>query len=117
MPDVRRAIDEKGYRLATVTPKSGSPVITDGIAIVKGAPHAEGARALYEFVNTPESLGFAAASFYRIPTRKDVDPATLPEWMRAGDAPRLTVDWERFRAGIQDWMKHWSAEIRGASGT
>jgi hypothetical protein len=35
--------------------------------------------------------------------------------MRAGDAPRMSIDWERFRGGIQDWMKHWSAEIRGAS--
>jgi iron(III) transport system substrate-binding protein len=115
MPDVRRLVDERGYKLGFAFPRSGTPVVTDGIAIVKGAPHAEGARAFYEFVNTPESLAFAAEKFYRIPTRGDLDRSTLPEWIRALDYQRMPLDWERFRADIKSWMTHWSAEIRGAS--
>jgi len=115
MPDIKRAVDDKGYKLAYVLPASGTPVVTDGIAIPKGAPHAEGAKAFYEFVCTPESLAYTAQAFYRIPTRHDVDRATLPEWMRSLDYQRMAIDWDRFRAGIQEWMKHWSNEVQSAT--
>lgn len=115
MPDIRRLVDERGYKLGYKFPASGTPVVTDGIAIVKGAPHAEGARAFYEFANTPESLAFAAEQFYRIPTRNDIDRSTLPEWIRGLDYTRMNLDWERFRAHSKEWMTHWSAEIKGAS--
>lgn len=114
MPDMKRVIDDRGYKLAYTFPTSGTPVVKDGIAIVRGAPHAEGARAFYDFVCTPESLGFAAEKFYRIPTRKDVDAAKLPEWIRTLDYKRADVDWERFRANIQEWMRHWTNEIQTA---
>jgi iron(III) transport system substrate-binding protein len=115
MPDVRRIADERGYTLATRFPESGTPVLVDGIALVKGGPNPDGARAFYEFVSTPESLAFAARDFYRMPVRKDLDPASLPEWLRGLEFRRLPVDWTRFRAGIQEWMSHWSAEIKGSS--
>jgi len=117
MPDIKRVVDDKGYKLAYVFPTSGTPVVTDGIAIVKGAPNAAGAAAFYEFVCTPESLAYAAQAFYRIPTRRDVDRATLPEWARTLDYKPMPIDWDRFRSGIQEWMKHWSNEIQTAGAT
>ena len=114
MPDVKRVVDEKGYTLATRMPESGTPVVTDAIALVKGAPHPEAARVLYDYVGTPESLAFAAERFYRVPVRRDLDPAALPAWVRELEVPRMPMDWERFRRGIKDWMTHWNAEIRGA---
>ena len=116
MPDIKRVVDDKGYKLAYIFPASGTPVVTDGIAIVKGAPHGDGARAFYEFVCSPESLAYAAKTFYRIPTRPDVDRASLPEWMRELDYVRMTMDWSLFRANIQDWMAHWINEIQPSSG-
>ena len=115
MPDIKRAVDDKGYRLAYVFASSGTPVVTDGLAVVKGSPNPEGAKAFYEFVSSPESLAFAAEKFYRIPTRSDIDRSTLPEWARALDYKRAAVDWSAFRAGIQSWMQYWGNEIRGAT--
>ncbi len=116
MPDIKRVVDDKGYKLAYVFPSSGTPVVTDGIAIVKGAPHAEGARAFYEFVSSAESLAYAATTFYRIPSRTDVDRSTLPEWMRGLEYRRVPMDWDRFRANIQTWMAHWINEIQPSAG-
>jgi iron(III) transport system substrate-binding protein len=114
MPDIRRAVDERGYKLGYVFPSSGTPTVIDCIALVKGAPHPEGARAFYEFANTPESLAYAAEGFYRIPTRNDLDRATLPAWIRALNYKRMVLDWDRFRAESKVWMTLWSAEIKNA---
>jgi len=113
MPDVKRVASEKGYALETRVPTSGSPIVTDGIAIVKGAPHADAARVLYDYVSKPESLSFAAEKSYRIPTRKDFGRSTLPEWMRTLEVKRMPMDWGQYRAGIKDWMTYWSDSIRG----
>ena len=48
-------------------PASGTPVITDGIAIIRGAPNPEEAKRFYEFVTTPESLAYAALSITEFP--------------------------------------------------
>jgi iron(III) transport system substrate-binding protein len=117
MPDIKRVVDDKGYKLAYVFPASGTPVVTDGIAVVKGAPNAAGATAFYDFVCTPENLAYAAQAFYRIPTRRDVDRDSLPEWVRALDYKKMPIDWDRYRSGIQEWMKHWSNEVQAGGAT
>ena len=52
LPDVW-LYKQKGLPLAYVIPASGTPVISDGIAVVQGAPHEEEARRFYEFATTP----------------------------------------------------------------
>lgn len=115
MPDIKRVVDEKGYHLAYVFPEGGTPVVTDGLAIVKGAPNPDGAKAFYEFVCTEQSLAFAAEQYFRIPTRSDLDRSKFPEWVRSLDYKRMPMDWRLFEQNIQDWMKHWSNEIRPTS--
>lgn len=112
MPDVRLYQEKKNLKLAYVIPKSGTPVVTDGIAIVKGAPHEEEARRFYEFVNTPESLIYAARSYYRIPARTDIDRAQLPAWMNE-PFTRMPLDWELLRKEGNDWLRYWDTEIKG----
>src|SRR2546426_10588085 len=60
MPDVRLFKEQKGLPVAYLIPVSGTPVVTDAIAIIRGAPHEEEARRFYEFVTTTESLIHAA---------------------------------------------------------
>jgi iron(III) transport system substrate-binding protein len=112
MPDARLYREKKNLQIAYVIPKSGAPVITDGIAIVKGAPHEEEARRFYEFVNTPESLVYAANNYYRIPARTDIDRSQLPEWMRE-PFTRMPLDWDLLRREGSEWMRYWDTEIRG----
>jgi iron(III) transport system substrate-binding protein len=113
MPDVVIYREKKNLKaIAYLIPKSGAPVITDGIAIVKGAPHEEEARRFYEFVNTPESLIYAAQTYYRIPARTDLDRSQLPAWMNE-PFTRMPMNWELLRKEGNEWLRYWDREIRG----
>ncbi len=112
MPDVRLYQEQKHFPVAYVIPRSGTPVITDAIAVVRGAPHEDEAKRFYEFVTTPESLVYAARTFYRIPVRTDLDRSQLPAWMNESFT-RMPIDWDLLRRDGNDWLKYWDAEIRG----
>ena len=114
MPDIE--LQRVKYPLAYVIPKSGTPVLTDAMAIVKGTTHRKEAEAFYEFVNTPESLAFMAKEFYRIPTRSDIPKETLPAWMQELNIPKMEIDWALVEAKSQEWMEYWDNHIRGSAG-
>ena len=115
MPDVRLFKEQKNLPVDYNIPVSGTPVITDGIAIVRGAPHEEEAKRFYEFVTTPESLTYAAHKFYRIPIRTDLDRSQLPAWMNE-PFTRMPLDWDLLRKQGGEWLRYWDTEIRGRSG-
>ena len=113
MPDAVVFKEQKNMPIGYIFPRSGTPVVIDGIAIVKGAPNEEEARKFYEFVTTEESLLHAAEKFYRLPVeRTDLDKAKFPSWMR-GEIKRMNVDWNLLRKNGNDWMNYWNNEIRG----
>jgi iron(III) transport system substrate-binding protein len=112
MPDVRLYKEQKGFPVSYNVPASGTPVVTDGIAIVRGAPHEEEARRFYEFVTTPESLTYAAHKYYRIPVRTDLDRGQLPGWMNE-PFTRMPLDWDLLRKQGSEWLRYWDTEIRG----
>lgn len=112
LPDVWIYKEQRGFPVGYVFPTSGTPVITDGIAIVRGAPNEEDAKRFYEFVNTPESLTMAAKKYYRIPVRNDLDRTQLPAWMNE-PVNEMQIDWNVMRNQINEWLSHWDLEIRG----
>jgi iron(III) transport system substrate-binding protein len=112
MPDVRLYQEQKKLPIAYVIPSSGTPVIIDAIAIVRGAPHEEEAKRFYEFVTTKESLIHAARTFYRIPVRTDIDRDQLPAWMNES-FKRMPLDWDLLRKDGGEWLRYWDTEIRG----
>ncbi len=114
MPDVRLFKEQKGLPVAYVVPASGTPVVTDGIAILRGAANEEEARRFYEFVTTSENLVYAAKKYYRIPVRTDLDRAQLPAWMNE-PFTRLPLDWDLLRKDGAEWLRYWDTEIRGRS--
>src|ERR1041385_2207410 len=111
MPDVRLSQEQKNFPVAYSLPASGTPVVTDGIALIRGGPNVEEAKRFYEFVTTPESLTYAAEKYYRIPVRTDLDPAKLPAWMNE-PFTRLPLDWGALRKHGNDWLRYWDTEIR-----
>jgi len=112
MPDVRLYKEQKNFPVAYNLPASGTPVITDGIAIIRGGPNEEEARRFYEFVTTPESLTYTAHKYYRIPIRTDLDRTQLPAWMNE-PFTRMPLDWDLLRKQSGDWLRYWDTEIRG----
>ncbi|MCS7081830.1 MAG: extracellular solute-binding protein [Bacteroidetes bacterium] len=101
-----------GFPFAVVVPKSGAPMLLDGIALVRGGPNLSWARRFYEFVTSREALLEQSRLFYRLPTRRDIAPEELPRWVPADLRP-MPVDWSRLRRMRQRWMQYWDEHIRG----
>ncbi|WP_240339651.1 extracellular solute-binding protein [Halobacillus ihumii] len=110
MPDTVMLAKEKGYPFDYVIPESGTPVLTEGIALVKDAPHPKAAKAFYEFVNTKEAAKLLAEKYYRIPTREDIE--NLPDWITETDIKPMDIDWTLFQEKSQEWMEHWDTKIK-----
>lgn len=114
MPDFATLEQRTKIPIAYVIPTSGTPLLVDGIAIVRGAKHPKEAQEYYEFVTTPEAMIAAADSFLRIPARKDIPLSRLPSWIRDAMAQikPMPVDREVMAAHLDEWMKYWDANIR-----
>ena len=102
--------ENKNYPFEFIVPESGTPVLTEGIAIVKDAKHPKAAEAFYEFVNTEEAAKILAEEFYRIPTRNDVKD--LPAWITETEIKAMDIDWKVFQEQSDDWMKYWDENIK-----
>lgn len=115
MPDVRLFKEQKGLPLDYTIPASGTPIVIDGIAIIKGAPNEDEAKRFYEFVTSQESLIYAAHKYYRLPIRESLDRSQLPGWMNQPFI-RMPLDWDVMRREGTEWLKYWDAQIRGRGG-
>jgi iron(III) transport system substrate-binding protein len=112
LPDVWIYKEQKGLPVGYSFPASGTPVILDGIAIVRGAPNESEARQFYEFVTTTDNLVLAAQKYYRMPVRNDLDRSKLPSWMNE-PVNEMPLDWELLRKQSNEWLRYWDTEIRG----
>ncbi|MEK9139315.1 MAG: extracellular solute-binding protein, partial [Bacteroidota bacterium] len=98
LPDVYLQAKMNGYPFGYVVPKSGTPLIVDCIAIVKGTRNLPEAQRFYEFVTSKEALVHQAKEFGRIPARLDISLSELPEWIAKLNLKPMNVDWEELMA-------------------
>lgn len=110
LPDVVMQRDRNGFPFDFQVPTQ-TPVLSDAIAIVKGAPHSEWARRFYEFVTTREALLHQARAYAKMPARRDIEPAALPEWMNAQPIAPMPIDWSVFAAKETAWCDRWEREV------
>jgi iron(III) transport system substrate-binding protein len=113
LPDVIIQRDLHGYPFGFQIPLSGTPLIIDGIAIVRRTRHLEEARRFYEFVTSRESLLRQAVEFHRIPARNDIARTELPDWLANLEIKPLPVDWASLASHELEWMKRWDQTIKG----
>jgi iron(III) transport system substrate-binding protein len=113
LPDVMLQVEAHHYPFAYVLPASGTPLITDGIALVRGTKHPDEAKQFYEFVTSRASMTRQAREFFRIPARSDIPRSDLPPWMQALEIRPLPVDFDTLAAREKDWMKTWDEKVRG----
>ena len=83
------------------------------IALTKGAPHADDAKELLNFLLTEEAQIFVATEGYGIPTRAGVGlPADLKgAFQPAFDAKVLPVDWAWMQENMDGWRDRWTSEV------
>jgi len=116
MPDIATLQQRLKIPVDYIIPSSGTPLLVDGIAIVRGTRHPREARLYYEFVSTPEALMASADRFLRIPARTDIPADSLPEWIRVANSliKPMKVDRKVMAENLNDWMKYWDTNIRNS---
>ncbi|MEO7713119.1 MAG: extracellular solute-binding protein [Gemmatimonadaceae bacterium] len=116
MPDIATLEQRTKTPVGYVIPASGTPLLVDAIAIVKGAKHPDVARQYYEYVSSPVALRDAAVKFLRIPARTDIPIDSLPEVVKRAstDVKPMPGDQKLMRDSLDAWMKYWDANIRNS---
>jgi iron(III) transport system substrate-binding protein len=114
MPDIETLRQTTKYPIASRIPASGTPLLVEGIAVVRGSKHREVAKEFYEFVTTPQSLRTAAEKFVRMPARADIPDDSLPAWIREARAQirPMPLDRQLIADSLDSWMKYWDAHVR-----
>ncbi|HCV44465.1 MAG TPA: iron ABC transporter substrate-binding protein [Bacteroidetes bacterium] len=113
LPDAILQSRMNGYPFGYVVPRSGTPLIVDCIAIVKGTSRRAEAERFYEFVTSKGALIRQAKDYGRIPARSDLSPSELPDWLAQLDLKAMNVDWQELEANEKVWMKRWDEEVKG----
>jgi iron(III) transport system substrate-binding protein len=115
MPDIEMLRRRTGYPIGYTFPTSGTPVVVDAIALVRGGRNPEAARAFIEMVGSQESVLYAAREHVRLPARDDIPRDSLPEvLLRAKE--RIVpepMDWELQQRQGSTWMRRWDETVRG----
>jgi iron(III) transport system substrate-binding protein len=116
MPDIATLEQRTKTPVGYVIPASGTPLLVDAIALVKGAKHPDVARQFYEYVTTPTALDDAAVKFLRIPARTDIPTDSLPDVVKRARAEvkPMAGDQRMLRDSLDAWMKYWDANIRNS---
>ncbi|CAN5370211.1 extracellular solute-binding protein [soil metagenome] len=118
MPDIEALKAKTGLPIDYVFPSSGTPLLVDAVAVVKGAPHPELAREFAEWVGSTGPVVLAARDFYRLPARGDIPADSLPERLREARERIVAepMDWELLQRRGAEWMRTWDETVRGRGG-
>ena len=118
MPDIATLQQRTKIPVKYVIPSSGTPLLVEGIALVKGGKHPDQAKLYYEFVTAAPAMLVAADSFLRIPARKDLPSDSLPEWIRDAQSRivPMPIDRQLLADSLDVWMRYWDANIRRRGG-
>ena len=116
MPDIATLEARTKTPVGYVIPASGTPLLVDAIALVKGAKQPDAARRFYEYVTTPKALDDAAVKFLRIPARTDIPVDSLPDVVKRArtEVKPMAGDQRLLNDSLDVWMKYWDANIRNS---
>jgi iron(III) transport system substrate-binding protein len=105
----------KGLPLGYVFPRSGTVVIEDAIALVRGARNVEAARAFIDYVGSPEAQLLAAREVFRLPARTDLPADSVPAWVAEVEQEMVVaeMDWDMLSRHGPAWMSYWDQHVRG----
>ena len=78
-----------GAPVKVVYPADGTTASMEGVAIVKGGPNNESARAFVDYINRKDVREMILKATFRRPTRSDVDLSKLPGGMPAMSAVKI----------------------------
>ena len=106
----------KGMPFGYTFPSSGTVVIDDAVALVRGAKHPEAAKEYIEFVGSIEGQLLTARKVFRLPARLDLPADSVPQWVADVEQEMKVapMDWEMLATKGGDWMTYWDQHVRGS---
>jgi iron(III) transport system substrate-binding protein len=104
----------QGLPFGYVFPRSGTVVIDDAIALVRGSEHREAAEAFVDYVGSVEAQLLAARKVFRLPARLDLPADSVPDWVAqvSRDMIVADMDWPLLAQDGPAWMGYWDRTIR-----
>jgi iron(III) transport system substrate-binding protein len=104
----------KGLPFGYTFPRSGTVVIDDAIALVRGSRHPEAAKAFIDFVGGVEAQLLAAERVFRLPARHDLPADRVPAWVAEVEAEMVVapMDWQMLAERGTAWMSYWDRHVR-----
>jgi iron(III) transport system substrate-binding protein len=114
LPDILMA-RRRGLPFGYAFPSSGTVVIDDAVALVRGSRHAAAARAFIDYVGSAEAQALTARVVFRLPARRDLAEGQIPDWVRdvERDMRVAPVDWPLLAREGSAWMAYWDQHVRG----
>ena len=105
----------KGIPFSYTFPRSGTVVIDDAIALVRGARHAAAAKRFIDYVGSERAQLLAARRMFRLPARTDLPLDSVPAWVAEVERSMVVadVDWAMLAANGAAWMSYWDQHVRG----
>jgi iron(III) transport system substrate-binding protein len=118
LPDILQE-QRKGSPLGYVFPSSGTAVIEDCIAIIRGVKHPEAAKRFVEWVGSTSAQLMTARDWMRLPARTDLPKDSLPDWVReVGTKMKVAdINWSLLGDKGPEWMTYWDRTVRGRGKT
>jgi iron(III) transport system substrate-binding protein len=113
LPDVLIS-RSKGMPFDYVFPSSGTVVIDDAIALVRGCRHPDAAKAFIDYVGSVEGQLLAAERVFRLPARRDLPPDRIPRWVVQVERQMAVahMDWDLLARNGTAWMGYWDRHVR-----
>jgi iron(III) transport system substrate-binding protein len=114
MPDMEILRANTDFPIDYVIPEGGTPVVVDGIAVVRGTRSPELARAFVEYVGSREAALEAALELLPDPGPDRPGTRGAPR-LAPGGLPRIRpmeADPRVIRERTPEWMRYWDSNIR-----
>jgi iron(III) transport system substrate-binding protein len=104
----------KGIPFSYTFPRSGTVVIDDAIALVRGARHPEAAKLFIDYVGGQHAQLLTAREVFRLPARSDLPADSVPSWVADVERSMVVadVDWALLAKEGPAWMSYWDRHVR-----
>ncbi len=106
----------KGLPFGYTFPRSGTVVIDDAIALVRGARHPAAATAFIDFVGSEDAQALAAERVFRLPARRGLPADRVPAWVTEVEREMKVaeMDWQLLAEEGAAWMAYWDTHVRNS---
>ncbi len=110
MPDTVMLKETKNYPFDFVIPESGTPVLTEGIALVKGGQHPQGGKGILRVCQL--QTGDEASRQNLLPHSHPKRYTRFARLDRKNPHQSMDLDWRLLQEKENEWMDHWDQKIK-----